>query len=283
MAKTGLGKGLSALIPSMSVSEEEGVVEIEVDAIRPNPHQPRQEFAVEKLNELAASLQEHGVVQPIVVRKIADEYELVVGERRWRASKLLGWKKIPAVVKEYTDQQIMEIALVENLQREDLNPIEEALAYQRLITEFAYTQEEVARKVSKSRPFVANMVRILSLPEEILELVARGKLTVGHARPLLALSGRKQQLAVAAEIISDELTVRDVEALVRELSGQKKQVRSSRKKTSRVLSPEIESLEARLREKYATKVSIKPGKKAGKIEIEYYDLADLNRLLDILL
>ena len=189
MAKTGLGKGLSALIPSMSVSEEEGVVEIEVDTIRPNPHQPRQEFAVEKLNELAASLQEHGVVQPIVVRKIADEYELVVGERRWRASKLLGWKKIPAVVKEYTDQQIMEIALVENLQREDLNPIEEALAYQRLITEFAYTQEEVARKVSKSRPFVANMVRILSLPEEILELVARGELTVGHARPLLALSG----------------------------------------------------------------------------------------------
>lgn len=283
MAKKGLGKGLSALIPAtMETAEsEELITEIEVKAIVPNTFQPRRVFDNEKLQELAASIKEHGVVQPIVVRRLPDEkFELVVGERRWRACHLLESAKIPALIKEYDDEQMMEIALVENIQRQDLNPLEEAQAYKRLLTEFNYTQEQVAQKVSKSRPFVANMVRLLNLPPGVLERISAGELTVGHARPLLALDGQAQQLSAAAEIIRQKMTVRDAERLVQELTEHKRRKKLAGQKKSK-LSPELVDLESKLREICGTKVLIKDKGHKGKIEIDYYNLDDLNRILSL--
>ena len=283
MNKTGLGKGLSALIPTATgTSEDEEVVtEIEVSAIIPNTFQPRRVFDEEKLRELAASIREHGVVQPIVVRQLPEgKYELVVGERRWRACQLLEWEKIPAVIKEYTNKQIMEIALVENIQRQDLNPLEEAKAYKRLLTEFNYTQEQVAQKVSKSRSFIANMVRILNLPELILEQVGTGELTVGHVRPLLTVEGSEKQIKAAAEMIYKKMTVREAESFVKEINEGKKK-RTGRKKPRAKISPELIDIETQLREICGTKVSIKSKGSKGKIEIEYYNHDDFNRVLAI--
>ncbi|MDD2432760.1 MAG: ParB/RepB/Spo0J family partition protein [Clostridia bacterium] len=284
MAKTGLGKGLSALIPMASplLEDEEAVTEIAVSTIMPNPFQPRRVFDEEKLRELAASIKEHGVVQPIVVRELSEgKHELVVGERRWRACQLLGWEKMPAVIKEYTNEQIMEIALVENIQRQDLNPLEEARAYKKLLTEFNYTQEQVAQKVSKSRSFIANMVRILNLPEPILEQVATGELTVGHVRPLLTVESNEQQINAAAEMLYKKMTVREAESFVKEIGEGGKKKKAVGKKQRVKLSPELVDIEAQLRERCGTKVSIKPRGNKGKIEIEYYGLDDLNRVLSI--
>lgn len=281
--KTGLGKGLSALIPPVSeeMNKEEAATEIKVSAIVPNSFQPRRTFDEEKLAELAESIKIHGVVQPIVVRQIADgKYELVVGERRLRACQSLKLSKIPALIKDYTDEQMMEIALIENIQRQDLNPVEEATAYKRLLDEFKFTQEEVAQKVSKSRPFVANMVRLLHLPPAILDWVARGELTVGHARPLLALKDEAEQLKAAEEIISKQMTAREAEELVKNY-GAATQKQISKRKRSAKLPAELLDLENRLRDTCGTKVTIRNKGEKGKIEIEYYSTDDLNRILAI--
>ncbi|MDD2212385.1 MAG: ParB/RepB/Spo0J family partition protein [Clostridia bacterium] len=284
MGKTGLGKGLAALIPvTTEVSgEEEAIATIKMSAIVPNAFQPRRVFDEDKLKELATSIQEHGVVQPIVVRQLAKgKYELVVGERRVRACQILGKEEIPAVIKEYTNEQMMEIALVENIQRQDLNPIEEAGAYKRLLTEFNYTQEQVAQKVSKSRPFVANMVRLLNLPQRILDQLVAGELTIGHARPLLAIVDQEQQIKAAQEIIEKKMTVREAEELVREITENKNKKKNMENKRRANLPPEILDIETRLREVCGTKVLVKAKGKKGKIEINYYSNDDLNRILAI--
>lgn len=286
MSKTGLGKGLSALIPQTSreIKEgEENVTEIAVSAIVPNSFQPRRFFDEEKLKELASSIKEHGVVQPVVVRPLKEgQYELVVGERRWRACQYLHLPKIPAVIKEYTDEQMMELAVVENIQRQDLNPLEEAQAYKKLITEFNYTQEMVAQKVSKSRAFVANMVRLLNLPTEVLNYLSHGQLSVGQARPLLTLEDAELQKSIAKKIIKEKMTAREAEEYVRKIMDNISREKPARRRKSK-LSPELLDIETRLREICGTKVQIRDKGNKGKIEIEYYNSDDLNRIISYFL
>jgi ParB family chromosome partitioning protein len=285
--KKGLGKGLSALIPSSPelVSSDEPVMEIEIHKIRPNSFQPRRRFDEEKLNELAESIKEHGVVQPVVVRPVGPgKYELVVGERRLRACQRLGLVKIPAVVKEFSDGQMMEIALVENIQRQDLNPVEEAVAYKRLMEEFKLTQEQVSQKISKSRSFIANMVRLLNLPDPILDKLSAGQLTVGHARPLLALNGEELQIAIAQEVCDKNLSVRETESLVRRaVEEENKKAKEEKIEKDNKLSPIMLDIEAKLRSLFGTKVKIKDQGERGKIEIDYYSTDDLERIVALVL
>ncbi len=287
MSRKGLGKGLSALIPSSPelISSDEPVLEVEVHKIKPNSFQPRRKFDEEKLNELAESIKEHGVVQPVVIRPAGSgKYELVVGERRLRACQRLGLLKIPAVVKEFSDAQMMEIALVENIQRQDLNPVEEALAYKRLMEEFKLTQEQVSQKVSKSRPFIANMVRLLNLPDPILDKLSSGQLTVGHARPLLAINSEELQIKIAQEICDKNLSVRDTENLVkRTVEEENRRVEKEKIQSEHKLSPIMLDIEAKLRSLLGTKVKIKDQGERGKIEIDYYSTEDLERIVALVL
>ncbi|SDF43882.1 ParB/RepB/Spo0J family partition protein [Sporolituus thermophilus] len=275
----GLGRGLDALFPATPAGGDEPVNEIAIKEITPNRFQPRRTFDPEALEELAQSIRQYGVVQPIVVRKTMNGYELVAGERRWRASQLAGLKTIPAVVRDYTDAEMTEIALIENLQRQDLNPIEEANAYRRLMDEFGLTQEEVARKIGRSRSLIANMVRLLNLAPAVQEHVSRGTLTVGQARPLLALDKEELQIEAAETIIAEDLSARDAEELVKRLSSaprKKKQPQPEKKEFF------VAEAEDRLKLLLGTQVKIKPGKLKSKIEIEFYSMEDLDRILDIL-
>lgn len=285
MNKRGLGKGLGALIPTTNIvqydPDKDMITEINIEDIIPNSFQPRKKFDPEKLAELAASIKEHGVLQPVIVRPNSEGYELVVGERRFRASKLLGLEKIPAVIKTLSDQDMTEIALIENIQRQDLNPVEEAKAYKRLIEEFGMTQDGVAKKLGKSRPFVGNFLRLLNLPENILELLENGKITVGHARPLLAIEDNKLQLEITSLIVEKQLSVRDTEQLINNSLKTKKHKEkndSQTKKGSSVLT----DIQERLRLKFSTKVNIKDDGKKGKIEIEYYNYEELQRIIELL-
>jgi len=285
MVKRGLGKGLGALIPTPEVveynPEQDVVLEISVEEIIPNSFQPRKEFDPEKLQELASSIQEHGVIQPVIVRPRLNNtgYELVVGERRLRACKMIGLEKIPAVIKTLSDQEMTEIALIENIQRENLNPVEEAKAYKRLIEEFGLTQEEVAKKVGKSRPFVANFLRLLQLPSDILDLLADGKVTVGHVRPLLSLVNESLQRQVVKEILEKNLSVRETEETVKKIIKDKTSKRILKKKNT---PPVFLDLQEQLQNKFGTKVLIKDSGKRGKIEIEYYNYDDLQRIIDMI-
>jgi len=281
--KKGLGRGLQALLPSITKEEpvgQEKIIEIPVKDIRVNKHQPRHTFDQEKLNELAVSIQEHGVVQPIIVRNDEDgKYELVAGERRWRACQLIGVKRIPAIVKQLSEKETSEIALIENIQREDLNPIEEAAAYRTLMAEYGLTQEELSKRVGKSRPFIANIVRLLSLSEPVKHMVLQGLISSGHARTLLTLPRVKEQEEVARKIALKGLSVRQTEQTVKDLLAVK--VRVKKKVTGE--DPVIKELEERLRSKLSTKVRIKRGKRSGRIEIEYYGDDELQRLMETLL
>ncbi|ABB14077.1 ParB/RepB/Spo0J family partition protein [Carboxydothermus hydrogenoformans] len=280
--KKGLGRGLNALIPEgkINLERENGLVEINVEKIVPNPKQPRTIFSEEALKELAESIQKHGVLQPIVVRKIAeDKYELVAGERRWRAAQLAGLKQIPAVVKDFSDEEATVVALMENLQREDLNPLEQAKALKRLIEEFGLTQEEVAENLAKSRTYVTNLLRLLNLPPVIQEMVEKGELTYGHARTLLALDDPLKMSEVAREIIKEGLSVRATEELVKKIKNSPE----VKVRTKRQVAPEIQEIEDKLRAFFATKVEIKSTAKGrGKITIEYYSPEELQRILDLL-
>lgn len=293
MTKTGLGKGLSALIPiGPEISEKNDLAsEIDISLIIPNTYQPRRIFDPEKLKELADSIREHGVVQPIIIRPLEKgKYELVVGERRLRASQSIGMQKIPAVIKEFTNEQMMEIALVENIQRQDLNPIEEATAYKRLMEEFGMTQEKLSQRLSKSRSLIANMVRLLNLPQSIITNVATGEITVGHARTLLAINDEETQNLVAQEIITQKLSVRETESLVKKLSEEEKQKTAQKKENKRQfdiaadgLSPTLKEIETKLRSLLSTKVKIKDAGNKGRIEIEYYNPDDLERIITAIL
>ena len=266
MVKHGLGRGLGALLPSRG---EEGLQEIPVDAIVPNPNQPRKAFEITALKELGESLKQAGVLQPVVVRRQGPNYQLIVGERRWRAAKLAGLGKIPAVIREATDSESLELALVENLLREDLNPMEEAEAYQRLLTEFGWTQEELAGRVGRDRSSVANSLRLLRLTATIQEDLRSGRLTMGHARALLGLSTESEQLGLREEILAQSWSVRTTEEGVKRRRIARKGVRRS---------PELEALEEELRECLVTRVRIVGSEKRGRIEAAYSSREELERL-----
>lgn len=271
----GLGKGLGALIKE-NVQEVNGsVTELKITELEANQNQPRRFFDDQALQELAESIKQHGVVQPIIVRKIEDNYQIVAGERRWRAARLAGLKTVPVVIKDYSNIQVMEIALIENLQRQDLNAIEEAIAYKSLIEEHDMTQEQISEKIGRSRSAIANTLRLLNLPEEIKKFVIQGKISAGHARALLAVEDKKKQLEIAQKIVDQQLNVRDIEKLAMQKDNMEpnKEIKKS---------VEIIELEERLKKALATKVNIVHKKSRGKIEIEYYNNDDLERILELL-
>ncbi|WP_018754114.1 ParB/RepB/Spo0J family partition protein [Paenibacillus sanguinis] len=274
-----LGKGLDALIPALSIQDDDKVVEIPLNQLRANPYQPRKTFDEEAIRELAESIRQHGVIQPIIVRSVLKGYEIIAGERRFRASQYCGNATIPAVVRSFSDQQVMEIALIENLQRENLNAMEVAVAYQGLMDQFQLTQEELSMKVGKSRSHIANFLRLLSLPEEVKEYVSRGTLSMGHARALVGLKNATMIKQLAQQCIEHGWSVRDLEDAVQQTDRIKKE---KPKNTNKKRDPYIEEVEESLRERYKTTVKIKANKEKGKIEINYYSQQDLQRLLDML-
>ncbi|HHW12198.1 MAG TPA: ParB/RepB/Spo0J family partition protein [Firmicutes bacterium] len=284
-----LGKGLGALIPQLEEEDLQNTQEIPVESIEPNPYQPRRHFDPESLQELAASIKEHGVLQPLLVRRKGDGYQLIAGERRLRAARQVGLTTVPVVVKELDDRTIMEIALVENLQREDLNPMEEAEAYQRLMAEFNLTQEEVAKAVGKSRSAIANTLRLLNLPEPIQRMVAEGQLTMGHARALLSLEQPEQQLYISEKILQEKLSVRETEELVRQihLSGVSRETltgeENKKPKVRQKIDPNLQAIIDDMTRIFGTKVNIKSSGDRGKIEIEYYSPEEFERITEILL
>ncbi|MDH7602799.1 MAG: ParB/RepB/Spo0J family partition protein [Armatimonadota bacterium] len=286
MEKRGLGKGLGALIPGAD-REQQRSVELGIDSITLNPYQPRESLDEEKLQELISSIRMHGVLQPIVVRpKGGGSYELVAGERRLRAARAAGLTTIPAVIRQLTDEQSLQIALIENLQREDINPIDAAAAYRRLIDEFGLTQDEVALRLGKSRSAVANTLRLLNLPAEVRDYVKSGRLSEGHARAILGLEDQNLQCKLARLAVEGSLSVRETERLAREWSQKRvagESVESvSRETSARELDPNIAEIEARLREIFRTKVNLVINKDRGRIEIEFYSSDDLERILNLL-
>ena len=272
-----LGRGLGSLIPAgdRTGDSESGLFHVSLDAISPDPHQPRSSVDEEKLAELAASIRQHGLIQPLVVTEVAPgSYSLIAGERRWRAAAQAGLSEIPVVVKEASSQDMLELALIENLQRDDLNALEEALAYQQLIDEFGMTQEEVARSVGKSRPTVANMVRILKLGPSIQAAIVDGRISGAHARALLPLPTPESQTAVMQTIVKNDLSVRQVEALVKKmLAGDKPKPR----KTPDV-APELVALQDQFSQSLGTKVNIQQGARGGKVIIHYYSDEELQAI-----
>ncbi|MCU0638275.1 MAG: ParB/RepB/Spo0J family partition protein [Candidatus Krumholzibacteria bacterium] len=276
MRKKVLGRGLEALIPQNlkeSVSETERVMDIELDEIDPNPNQPREHFDEKQLRELAASIKKHGVLQPVVVRRVGARYQLVVGERRFRASKLAGKATVPAIVRRVDDDNSLKFALLENLQREDLNPIEEARGYVALQEEFDIPAREIADILGKERSTVANTIRLLNLPAEVIALLEQGKLRAGHARAILSIEGEKEQIEWARRVVEDGFTVREVEDAARP-HGKRKKPRGHRK-----ADPQIAALEERLELLLGTRARIVPRKKGGAILIEYYSGDELEGIL----
>lgn len=286
MARKGLGKGLGTLFDSGGIADIEAdasgaeISEIKLSLIEPNRNQPRKSFDPEKIDALAKSISEHGLIQPIIISPIeGGRYRIVAGERRWRAAKKAGLSTVPTVIREYSDEETAQIALIENLQREDLNPIEEALGYRTLINDFSLTQEAVSEKIGKSRSAVANSLRLLSLDENIQKLLIDGKLTGGHARALLSVEDEELRNELAKKIIDEGLNVRQAEALSKKLG--KKRPQRRKKTEDDVYSIELERLQNRLSSGLGTKVKISHNKNRGKIEIEYYGNDDLERILSM--
>ncbi len=277
MAK-GLGKGLNAFF-NMEADKEEKVQEISINEIRPNPYQPRKVFQKEAIEELKLSIQEHGILQPIIVRKTIKGFEIVVGERRFRAAKEAKLETVPAVVRELNEQQMMELAVLENLQREDLNPIEEGIAYQTLIEKLKLTQEELAKRLGKSRPHLANHIRLLSLPPKIQQLISDGKISMGHGRALLGLRKKDKLPVLVEKILKEGLNVRQLEQLIQQMNEIVPRETKKDKETKDVF---IRERETSLRERFGTTVNIKQSKNKGKIEIEFFSKDDLNRILELL-
>lgn len=289
MAKRGLGKGLDTLISAEAVKpmmkEETGQAEtlVKITKVEPNREQPRKTFDEDTLQELADSIKQFGLLQPILVQDRKDYFEIIAGERRWRAAKLAGLKEVPVIVKNYTEQEIMEISLIENIQREDLNPIEEALAYKRLLEEFHLKQDELAERVSKSRTTITNSMRLLRLCEYVQQMVIDGKLTTGHARALISIEDEEQQKQLAERIFDEKLSVREVEKIVKGI------LNPVEKKPQEEVIPQsiqyiYEDIEKKLEEKLSRKVEINAKGKggSGRIEIEFYSNDDLDRLIDAL-
>jgi ParB family chromosome partitioning protein len=279
--KLALGKGLGALIPDIGAAEDmQGdYFYCQVSRIRPNRHQPRKNFKQEELAALSASIREQGIIQPLIVRRIEDGFELVAGERRLRAAKLAGYREVPCVIKELNEKQLLEMSLVENIQRENLNPMEEAEAYHRLITEFELTQEEAAVRVGKSRPAVANFLRLRQLPESIKESIVHGTLSMGHARALLGITNKAQQSAVWRAVVAKGLSVRETESLANRLKREPGHAGKPKKGSDEIYFTNISE---ELSRKFGTKVRIRRRGRKGKVEIEFYSNEDLDRLLHLL-
>lgn len=278
--KSGLGRGagIGALIPD--TPEVKGTTEIDIDLIAPNKNQPRKNFDKEKIAELALSIQEHGLVQPLIVVKDGGFYKIVAGERRWRACKSIGLKSVPVIVKEYDEKQVAEIALIENLQREDLNPIEEANGYKQLMEDFGLTQEEVSNRVQKSRSSVANSLRLLALPKKIITLVEENKLSMGHARAILGASTDAKMIEIANLVVEKGLSVRQVEALVKEKAPVPKKRTAE---INRDVKNAIDFSAKKIQDRLGAKVNVSYSNKfKGKIEINFADYKEMNRLLDML-
>ncbi len=282
--KSGLGKGLGALIPSGIEAEERGAesgpLQLEIDQILPNPSQPRQVMEQESLEELAASIREHGILQPLIVSQgeTPDQYILIAGERRWRAAKLVGLTTVPVIVREATDQQRLELALIENLQRADLAPLDTAEAYRQLAEEFKLSHDEISVRVGKSRAAVTNTLRLLRLPDAVRIALVENKISEGHARALLGLTSVQAQAAVLQNVLANDLSVRQTEELVRRYSGE----RAVLVKRSEP-APEIQALEARLRDGLGTRVTLRHGKKGGTLVIHYYSDEELDGLISQIL
>lgn len=285
--KSGLGKGLDAILndkydsqalDTAEYSDSSKIVELKIIDVEPNKEQPRKEFDKEKLEELANSISEHGVIQPIIVVKKGKTYQIVAGERRWRASKQAGLKKIPALIRDYDELKVMEVALIENLQREDLNPVEEALGYKSLMDSFALTQDKISERVGKSRSAVANSLRLLNLPEEVLKLLEAGKISTGHAKVILSVSSEKEQLQIAEIIVEKKLSVRETEALIKNKSKIKRNV----SKSSEEFKMAVKNMENNFSKYFGTKVKIKETNGKGKIEISYYSRDEFERIAEML-
>lgn len=307
MAKKGLGKGLGAFfgeeviqevtegktskanvnIANNSINQEgvssTGETSIKISLIEPNRNQPRKSFEEEQLKELADSISQYGVLQPLIVQKKDNYYEIIAGERRWRAAKLAGLKEVPVVIREYNKQMSMEIALIENVQREDLNPIEEAQAYQALIQEFGLKQEEIAERVSKNRATITNSMRLLKLAPKVQDLLIQGAISSGHARALLSLSDPDKQLFLAEKIISEKMSVREIEKAVKLLENPENKKKKNKEQESEAVQLAFLNLEERMKSIMGTKVCInKKDKNKGRIEIEYYSPAELERIVELI-
>lgn len=286
----GLGKGLEALFNDVEISardtggaagEHEGILFLDLNDIKPNTKQPRKNFADDKIDELAKSIEIHGVIQPILVRPSREGYEIVAGERRWRAARRASLRQIPCIIRELSEEQNMLVSIIENMQREDLNPIEEAAALNQMITTFGLTQEEVSKSIGKSRPYIANALRLLRLPAEIQEMVAEGNLTSGHARAIAGIKEKEKQLRLANRVANNGLSVRETELLAGKAGGE--DIQKPHKSKSRMKNCEITDMENELKNALGTKVAINHGARRGKIEIEYYSREELERLLELLL
>lgn len=278
MAKrSGLGKGLSALIPE-ELNEDENKSIISMNLIKPNSKQPRKIFDEEKLSSLAESIKEHGIIQPIVVKSVNNGYMIIAGERRWRAAKLAGLKEVPVIVMDLTDKQVLEISLIENIQREDLNPIEEALAYRRLTQEFNLKQEELSIRIGKSRVAISNTLRLLNLDDRVQDYLKEGVITEGHGRALLAVANKNLQYELSQKIIDEELTVRDIEKIIKDINKDNTII-----EVNKPINPYYNEIKEKLQNYFDTKVNINFKKNnKGKIEIEYYSEEDLQRILDMM-
>ncbi len=294
MAKQALGKGLGALIkkstaalPSaleITADDSKRVRDVPIDQVVPSPLQPRLQFVEAPLDDLMESIRQHGIIQPLIVRLVDGKYELIAGERRWRASKKLGLATVPVIEREASDRDVLEMALIENLQREDLNPLEEAAGYVRLVKEFSLKQEEIANRVGKSRASVANAMRLLDLHQDIQLLVAHARITVGHAKAILSIKDQDTQLLAADQVVRRQLTVRATEKLAQSyLNGHSSETPDGKKSSlPREVDIQVRAITNRLREHLATHVSIQHSAKKGKIEIEYYGDDDLQRLIELL-
>ncbi len=288
MKKKGLGKGLGSLIGDVEtadnfIRDNDVVTELKLTSIVPDENQPRRDFDEGKLKALSESISEHGVIQPLIV---SDEkngfYKIIAGERRWRASKMAGLKVVPVVIRDYTKEQIVEVSLVENLQRDDLNAIEEAMGYKRLMDEYGLTQQQVAEKMGKSRPAVANTLRLLNLPDSIKDMVIYGELSGGHARAIASVADEDTQKDLAQMVIANDLSVRQIEQIIAENKGSAKKKKAEKPKLDPNLKQQLKTVEKDLMARLGTKVKITSGKNKGKIEIEYYDNEGLERLISII-
>ena len=279
--KHGLGRGLGALIPEQEekvLEEEKKSILIDINSIRPNSEQPRKAFDEEKILALSESIKQYGIIQPLVLNKIDDNYIIVAGERRWRAAKKAGITEVPAVIMNLSDKEILEISLIENIQRQDLNPIEEAIAYKKLMEEFSLTQEELSTRIGKSRTAITNTMRLMNLDPRVQEYIIDGVLSEGHGRALLGIIDKELQYKTAQKVIDEKLSVRQLEAIVKQLGKTK----INKEKKEEVYNPYYKDIENRFENLLGTKVNIDAKKNKGKIEIEYYSEDDLQRIIDIL-
>ena len=274
--KSALGKGLGALIPEeMKKEENQNQLMISINLIKSNEDQPRKMFDDEKIAELSQSIKEHGIIQPIILNKSGNEYIIIAGERRWRAAKLLGLKEVPAVIMDLAKKNVLEISLIENIQRQDLNPIEEAIAYKKLLTEFNLTQEELSRRIGKSRTAISNTIRLINLCDAVKQYLIEDVISEGHGRVLLAIEDEKLQCEIAQKVIDENLSVRELENLI-------KNINSKKREKTRDINPYYKDLTEKLQDYLGTKVNISNKNNKGKIEIEYYSNEDLQRILEII-